>query len=374
MNSLGQLPYYLVFGIGVVLSLISYESKRGSKFFLILFCLILITFSGLRGGFTTDYPHYVNIYETVGKMSIKEWFTWGPEVYYVEKGFALFCRILYKILPNPIPVFFIITSCFVVCPVFWLIRKRECEHPWFFLFLFLMFGSYYQSFNVIRQAIVASLFVYSYELIRKGCFAKFLLYDFFLASFHITALFMIPVYFYLRIKPGEKKLLLDVVGLGVFLLLYNRIIIIVDKIFFSSHFLRFNDLGSDVNFFGVLGQVLIGLFVLFVFIYSDGAKSFSIQSITSSSYDYSSTVVPESWLLYNGTVLWILCEVLMLATSYFARISLFFSPFAFLGFCKSLDSDIWEDKTLVLFIMGFIFVVFEFYFNIPYDTYFFYWK
>lgn len=374
--------YIFVFLIIILFAVLSWIFKLSEKHFLFLSCLILVLFSGLRGDFSTDYSHYVHIYRTIPTMDISDWTNLSWEIFYVEKGFALLCYLFGKFFSNPTPTFFLFTSVLIVLPHYVLIKKEKCCYPWIYLILFFMFGAYFQGFNVMRQAMASSLFLLAFDDLKNGRFAKYSLKVLLVATIHVTAIFMIPVYFIFRMKPNIKNILLmffSVVFLSVF---YYDIIFFVDNVFFNGYFFRQDDYASSLNFNSIVFPLALCVFSIVVYILKyrnnvfgrSNLSSRDVAMVQNKEMAIHPKMIRIEDVCFNGMLLWTGSLALSLVTEYFVRISLFFAPFAFFSLIYSLRSI--EAKRRQVYVLAFVLVliVYQIFFNTPYEMYYFYWR
>ena len=192
-----MIPYIFV---GFIIVQINLAFIKRSKYlilgYIVVFGLLLAlsVFRNLSVG--TDFLGYKEAFSLIGEHSysdpVSQEILWKNEYgwYYMNKGIYI------------IGNFFLYTLCFYFL-MYSLIFKTIYEKssiPLFSVLLYFLCGYYLASFNVMRQAFVFSLFLYSVRFIEDKKFLKYLITLLFGSLFHLSALFLIPIYFITKIK------------------------------------------------------------------------------------------------------------------------------------------------------------------------------
>lgn len=91
-----------------------------------------------------------------------------------------------------LPIF----ALFSLLTVYFFLRAIYEQGSWFFgsLFLFLMNGYYFSSFNSVRYYLVLAIALYSIKYVLRREYLKFVLWILVAASFHKSVLVVIPLY------------------------------------------------------------------------------------------------------------------------------------------------------------------------------------
>lgn len=101
-----------------------------------------------------------------------------------------------------LPIF----GLFSLLTVYFFLRTIYEQGNWFqgSLFLFLMSGYYFNSFNSVRYYLVLSIALYSTKYVLRGEYLKFILWILAAATFHKSVLVVIPVYLAARFLAGVR--------------------------------------------------------------------------------------------------------------------------------------------------------------------------
>lgn len=146
--------------------------------------VILTALAVCRIASGNDYWEYKDIFSLIAQfrvVSTETGFNW------LVRGMqALFGRNTY------LPIFGIIS----VATVFFFVKAIYDQGEWFLgtMFLFLMNGYYFSSFNSIRYYLVLAIAMYTMKFVIKGEYGKFILWICAASLFHKSVLLVIPVY------------------------------------------------------------------------------------------------------------------------------------------------------------------------------------
>ena len=202
----------IVLFLGWLFSVIA-KDKKLKTFVLIAVCLCFIAIMGFRNDITSDYSNYEILYfringyvETNGVFSV---FTKSFYDAYLEPGYALL-NVLTKAVFNNVKWLFILSAILIVLPIF--LFAKQSKSPYFFLFLYVSLGTFFEGFNVMRQMIAASILLLGYKWVYEFKTGRIILITIVASLFHITSLSFIVFYllFYAFAKLYEKKAYLNV--------------------------------------------------------------------------------------------------------------------------------------------------------------------
>ncbi len=145
---------------------------------------LLTAVSACRIASGNDYWEYTEIFSLIAQfrdVATEFGFNW-----FVRGMQALFGRWTY------LPIFGVISAA----TVFFFLKAIYAQGEWFLgtMFLFLMNGYYFSSFNSIRYYLVLGIAMYTMKFVIKGEYGKFVLWICFAALFHKSVLLVIPVY------------------------------------------------------------------------------------------------------------------------------------------------------------------------------------
>lgn len=289
-------------------------------------CIIFILFCGLAGDISSDHSSYVRIFNNISGIEISSFLTPDYQISSVEKGYGLIMWIIAKLGGEPVWIF-LVSAALTIIPIAYLAYKTS--DPCMFLVLYLGFGNYFDSFNVIRQVIVGGVLVLSMQYIIKSEFWKFLIIDLIFSTIHISALLMIPFYFLLRSKPGIKTTSIQCILILLFSIGFYRILNVFDTTFFDGKYFNSGriDLGNEV----IQVIVPVVLFVLSeILIYSHRMNKIGLMGRFNFEDKNGATVQKYAGtfynVLWNGSIYWIMFWVFTLRFSYLRRLTYFFLP------------------------------------------------
>ncbi len=189
--------------------------------------VVLAALSACRIASGNDYWVYTSMFDLISQ---------GRHVS-SEFGFNALVRVMQFFFGTEgysyLPVF----GLFSLLTVYFFLRAIYEQGDWFLgsMFLFLMNGYYFSSFNSVRYFLVLAIALYSIKYVLRGEYLKFVLWILAAATFHKSVLVVIPLYLganwlaKIRLKPWHY-----VVGaLLVLSLLFGRDIyrIIIFKIY-----------------------------------------------------------------------------------------------------------------------------------------------
>ena len=139
---------------------------------------------------SNDYWVYVEMFSLISQKRLVS----------SEFGFNLFVRIMQLVCGEGkfeyIPIFGAIS--FVT--IFFSLKAIYEQSDWFMgsLFLFMMNGLYFSSFNSIRYYLVLAFAAFSFRYVMQKQYGRFLICILFAATFHKSVLVVIPVYLVCR--------------------------------------------------------------------------------------------------------------------------------------------------------------------------------
>lgn len=126
--------------------------------------------------------------------------------------------------------------------------------PWLTCFLFVAFGFFNFSINILRQSIAISILIFSYKFIVNRSFWKFILIVNIAILFHYTAIVFIPTYFLYKLPVNVKTFLILLIGsfiISNILLPKIMTIIISSNEYYQQHLA-----GNNSKGYGMLGMLL----------------------------------------------------------------------------------------------------------------------
>lgn len=209
--------FYLVLAICVaILTELSFKLK--SKFMKSTLGALAIFlpsfFAAVRYNVGTDFHGYVAIFEEARVSSVDR----------IERGY-IYINWLVQRLGGGIELVFFITTLIIFCCIYFSLKRySNIINPGIGMLTFMFF--YYQmSFNILRQVIAMSIFLYSIKYIIDKKFVKFLFCTILAANFHSSMIVAFLAYFINLINVGnlrkQKKIIMYIVVVLATVFLYT---------------------------------------------------------------------------------------------------------------------------------------------------------
>lgn len=167
-----------------------------AKQFLLISMIVIM---GLRYDVGRDYHNYEIIYNE-------------PYSYYalsVEPVWQLFNHLL-RSIGFQARIFFFVTAIIITLLYYKGIQKMT-NHFYMAMILFVIFGFYYESANIVRQFVAMSILFYGYRDFLDGKIAKFILLGLIAAVFHTSALIVLPIILFSAIRIPAFLLMLSTI-------------------------------------------------------------------------------------------------------------------------------------------------------------------
>jgi hypothetical protein len=208
---------------------------------------IPVFIAGVRYSIGVDYFTYINGYEMIKNGMTVRWMG-------IEKGYVLLNLSLIHLGLKAQSIMFttaFIMMCFVTKAL--LNKKKSISVGFGALTFMLLF--YQSSFNTVRIMIAVSIFLYNIYNIENRNLKKYLLFTVIAASFHISALITIPLYWLFnsfQINKSLSKRLLVYLGTVIVIIFFNDILSWVlsqinhDAINYYSQYIGNSDKSIDI--------------------------------------------------------------------------------------------------------------------------------
>lgn len=204
---------YLVFFTILLLLYVLFKKSKVLKTnnpnrYEIIALLLYLIFYGLRGYILTDWPQYVDLYESLGR---NQPLGWNQQF---EPGY-----ILLNVLLKPISddyFFFQFVMTLIDVTGLYVILKRE--NKTYFLFAFALLIPFFDvvQINLMRNIKAILIFYYSIKYIREKNFKFFLLSIILATTLHVSSLIMMPFYFFINKKMGKTLAVMFVISLVIY--------------------------------------------------------------------------------------------------------------------------------------------------------------
>lgn len=301
----------------------------------IYFCgIIFITLgfiSGFRGGFSVDYYNYDYLFKLSGETSFYNIFFGDNDL---EVGYALLNKLVFLFTSNFTIMMIVISSIIIL--IYLKVFREFSDILWMSMLLLVTVGSYYTSFNTIRQFLAAALTFFVSKYIYEKNWKKYFFSILLISTIHSSAIVMIPFYFLLQIKWNKVKNIL--IGL-VSIILYAAIFVKTD-IFVSFFVKNFYTGYSGQNAFGIhdgTGMIYtLRAILLFVF---------SLYGLTKIKLD---NITQRVW--FNASLYFLLFSLLATRVEMLQRLTYFFIPYVTL-FVPRVISNIKSSKEKIFMII-----------------------
>ena len=291
-----MLYWSLILFILVVCSIWASSSKHNRIKVLIVYGILLFYFSSFRLGLGMDYEGYLNKMYWGGREGAINWIN--------EPLITLFARFIESSPFTPL-LYFMFSSGLTIFCLFSYYGRKENEYWLISIVIFTLLPIlFFNTFNLVRQFSSTSLLFFSVQFIEKKRLLPYILCILLAASMHLTALILLPLFFFIDKKYNPLILIIGLIGLFVlFSLVYPMI---EDYALLDERFTRYLDTDERMGASGmILLYNLMGLALLF--------KSHSFNT----KYEIISV---------NLFFLFILFSDLSFVNYYFFRIAVYFSP------------------------------------------------
>lgn len=269
---LALLNYYLL-----MLSKKTKDKKKKTILISISFLTVFLV-SALRVNVGTDYQSYVNWFNEIDQFSF----------HYTNFLFNNMIFIIKLITNNP-QCLFVITS-FIILILIYTYAIEEFEDYDMALFLFIVLGFYFSTFNGIRQWLAIAVFMFSFKYIKQKELIKYLGCIIVASLFHITSLLLIPAYFLfkLNIKDRYKMIIIGASFIIFKLVNFNGLIAFICKKVAFSFYVRYFASGVDLT--QSVGSFLPIILSFGMFMYYILFKKNIIEKITFEKYERNKTL------------------------------------------------------------------------------------
>ena len=291
----------------LAISIITVTSKKKTidlkQGIILLIAVTLTVISALRGlTVGRDLINYIPRYSTLGSSDWGNLFTLADR-YSFEYGFAVFCKLLYMIDPDP--GFFLIITSVIIGLGFYKFSKLS-RLPIFTYFIIYCFGIYGASMNIVRQFLAFSIFVYGIKFITEQKVWKYIIVVVFTMSIHTMSIIYIALYFLYK-KEFDRRSLVILIGVSGLLAFFGAgfLSAIINRTTFAWYL---TGLGK-----GSGESTLVLLFILLIGAYIYRNKIFSINK--------------QDNLCMWGLAIAIVFNSMALSFGIFARIMTFYTPF-----------------------------------------------
>lgn len=335
---------------------------RISNIFLFLIFVFIFIVTAFRGDFSSDYISYENLFANVIKMSWIDLLTSGFKIGGyggVEIGFYVFMKLISYISTNPIVLFISVTLLTLISVYNGI--KEESESRWFSLLFFVIFGSFFSFFNVMRAIFAYSLLFSMRHYLYERRYFLYTIIIILVCFVHISSIIMVFVVILDYFKFKNKDFLLFFLPISFVLFIFSeKLILLIDRLFYGNFF-------STVSRFGIVGAtfgntiapLLLGLVIICgTLIENEQDRIYGL------------------WLKIS--VLWVFFRVLTIRFIVMRRFADMMSFYMILYFPYMINRLPFDriTKSLIKVILAFASIVFFFYTmkDSPINSYYFIWN
>ncbi|MBP3038586.1 EpsG family protein [Bacillaceae bacterium Marseille-Q3522] len=212
---------------------------RPNKLLILIALSLLVLVSGLRTNIGDTY-FYKHTYES-------NEFTWEYIAKEKDIGFGILQMILKNFTDDPQILIFVtalLSNALIVMVLYHYSRMIELS-----LYVYITGGLFLISMNGIRQVLAAAIIFAATKFIIEGNWLKYLLIVLLAATFHQSALILIPIYFIVRYKAWSKAtyiLLLISVFIVIGYDLFSNLLFSTIKDTQYGHYAEFQEGGANI--------------------------------------------------------------------------------------------------------------------------------
>lgn len=324
--------YYL---LAIIIPFIGFwdaGKHKGWSIFTITYLVLFLCFGYMTGSDWRNYESYY--YDTVDINK-------GIAVF--EPGFVLLVNI-FKYLGIgfwEFSIFFkvLLWGIMIKC------LKKYCPKDIFSLALMFFVGWYCFYLFIdcpFRNIFAITIFVYSVKYIINPNLLKYLLFTILAISFHISAVFMIPLYFLANIKWKLKTYLIMYIVINIVFVDSNIIFSLLEILFSWSPLVMFKLLSyrelNEVDSLFTLGMILHNVFFILLII----SRKVIIEKVT------------NGLIIFNFSYLYLLIYRAGLTIEVFYRFQLFLCLFLSIGMSLCIYKFVIQNRLLYSFFLLFV--------------------
>ena len=180
------------------------ENYTTYYFFVFLCVLLLGCVAGFRFFVGSDYYSYYRIFPKLQANFELSWQTWS------EPGLATIAKIVYSFSHDSAAFIFALAA--ITVTLFVINIAKNTDDFFFCIMLYIFTSCWSGCFNGAGQYLAAAILFAGHKFILERKFIKFCIVVFIAASFHVTALIMLPIYFLVTQVLNIKKIIFIIVS------------------------------------------------------------------------------------------------------------------------------------------------------------------
>ncbi|MFV0250040.1 MAG: EpsG family protein [Bacilli bacterium] len=322
-------------------------NKHNSKIYLIISFVLLASLIVLRSSSVgMDYVSVGNSFKRIATGFETaydiEWF--GYPFFYIIKFLSI-------IIYDNVFLFYFIIGLLSLFLLYKSILDNG-EYKTMSLFLFISFCLYYQFLNQSRQMLAVSIILFSFKFIKDKKIIKYCITILLASAIHNTAIIMLPMYFFTKIKITNKILFLTLI-IGVTLFFNTPMLeYIIQKTSYSYYLSTiYNQSFTSSSMMNLVFRIILLLLCLIP--YKKVVKK----------YEYANVLYVMAIFCTFGQIITINFYFMARLTTYFFVFYIFLIPLVIEEFLNKIRINKRKKLFIILFILFFVSYHFIYYFS-----------
>lgn len=172
---------------------------------ILIFCIFSFMYA-FRWRVGTDFSGYYHSFTVYGESSLQELF--GGR----DWGFSVLSHVLFHLFNGNYQYYNLVLAIITYAPVLYIYRKYSDDFG-FTIFLYMTTLACFWPYNGVRQSLAGSICFLAFDYLVNKKYIKYVVCVLIASIFHSTALIMLPIMFYLCLKPWKKKMIMVTLGL-----------------------------------------------------------------------------------------------------------------------------------------------------------------
>ena len=168
---------------------------------LLLSIVIPAVFAGIRFNVGTDYPNYFWTFERLKDVSFK-WLLTDSLHFNMDRGFLIVSKLFAVFFSGK--AIFGIWGAIILTIIVETLYEQYQEYDITIVYFSFLALYYFNSFNILRQVVAATLIFYSLKYVFNGKIIRFLICVALAATLHFSAVLAIPIWFLWNHKTDKS--------------------------------------------------------------------------------------------------------------------------------------------------------------------------
>ena len=205
---------------------------------------VLMAFKGHKVG--SDTPNYIYQYQIINDDALYQ------ELYErIEPGYDLMQKMLHNITPDPLILFVVVAL--ITCVSCYYFFRDNCRYSCTALYFFMSLGYFSFIMSGLRQTIAMSICLFSFSFIKKKRLYKFLALIMLAMTFHKSAIFFVPAYFFANQELKGSKTTYLYSGILVLFFFADKLLLTAEDIVGYKYGVE--QTGNGQMFFGLVAMI-----------------------------------------------------------------------------------------------------------------------